>query len=169
MKRILLITLLVCSFIELGVSQGEIRINEFCIKGGEWIELYNPTSSPIDLGGYSLETKEVLFEFTGGTIPAEGFYIFEPSDFLDNDSDIITLRDNTNSVIDQVSYGYEGYAPAPPSHESCAFINGEWNLDLTPTKGGENDASGVSLGSSLMINEIYEKNGSHASSRPTNF
>jgi len=157
MKRILLITLLVCSFIEFGASEENIRINEFCIKGGEWIELYNPNPFNVPLNGYSLETKESLFEFTGGTIPADGFYIFEPSGFLGNDGDIITLRDNTNSTIDQVSYGYEGYAPAPPSHKSCAFINGEWNLDLTPTKGGENDASGVSLGDSIRINEYYEK------------
>ncbi|RLF96820.1 hypothetical protein DRN50_00655 [Thermococci archaeon] len=157
MKRILLITLLVCSFVELGASEENIRINEFCIKGGEWIELYNPNPFDVSLNGYSIETKEDLFEFTGGTIPADGFYIFEPSGFLDNDGDIITLRDNTNSTIDMVSYGYEGYAPAPPSHKSCAFINEEWNLDLTPTKGEENDVANVSLGSSLMINEIYEK------------
>ena len=157
MRRILLVALMISSFIELGVSQENIRINEFCIKGKEWIELYNPNPFDLSLKGYSIETKEDLFEFTEGTIPAGGFYILQTKNFLDNDGDTIFLRDSTNAVIDTVSYGYRGQAPAPPSYKSCAFVSGKWNMDLTPTKGKENDASPVSLGDSVRINEYYRK------------
>ncbi len=156
MRRYIVIILIVCSLIDIGASQEEIRINEFCIKGGEWIELYNPSSASVELDGYSIETSEGIIEFTTEEIPAYGYHILEPSGFLDNNGDTIVLKDN-DSVIDSVSYGYRGYAPAPPSYESCVFVNGEWNLDLTPTKGMENDAPPVNLGNSIRINEYYEK------------
>ncbi|MEA1993524.1 MAG: Gldg family protein [Euryarchaeota archaeon] len=156
MKRRIAVFLVLCCLIGTGAAQGDIRMNEFRIKGGEWVEFYNSNSTAFDLNGCSLTMNGNTFEFTDERVPAHGFRAVETHALLDNNGGTLFLRCN-GAIIDQVSYGYAGYAPAPPSYDSCAFVDGDWNLDRTPTREEENDVPSVALGDSIRINEYYEK------------
>lgn len=108
---------------------GSVLINEIAWMGtaaelvgssDEWIELYNTTSQPIDLSGWTLKAIDGTPEITlSGTIPANGYFLLERTD--DNAiSDIaanqfytgalannlggenLSLRDAANNLIDAV-------------------------------------------------------------------
>jgi hypothetical protein len=69
------------------VSFGQVRINEVCSSNSsliededgdtnDWIELFNPTSEPINLTGYFLSDRlsnPLKWQFQAGIIPANGF------------------------------------------------------------------------------------------------
>jgi uncharacterized repeat protein (TIGR01451 family) len=83
----------------------------------EWIELYNPTSSPINLFGWTLiSSSDATPSITlTGSIPAGGYYLLEKDDdftvsniladqiytgTLVNGGEILTLTDNLLNTID---------------------------------------------------------------------
>jgi hypothetical protein len=71
----------------------------------EWVELYNPTSSSVDLDGWTLSStggsRTDTFELSG-SIKANGYYVFEHSRWLDNENDeSIILRDVAGNEIDR--------------------------------------------------------------------
>jgi phosphatidylserine/phosphatidylglycerophosphate/cardiolipin synthase-like enzyme len=92
----------------------------------EWIELYNNTSSPIDLTGWTLTAADGTPNISlGGTIPAGGYFLLERSDddsvpgvaadqiyagALENDGEDLALRDVAPDVIDQVDCSSEWFA-----------------------------------------------------------
>jgi hypothetical protein len=108
----------------------EIQWDPLSGTEGEWIELYNPHDTPIDISGWSFDTgiEEI---FRGGTIiPANGYMIstkHNPTFLANNPSGIyvgadhakgmsnlgddIRLLDDNGTVIDQVTYS--GSAPWP--------------------------------------------------------
>ena len=149
-----------------------VVINEFVAKGTEWIELHNPTGSPVDIGGWTVisgyggAAGPLNYTVPSGTVvPPGGYYTFNTgADRLSNDGDILSLSEpGAPTPVDAVGYGMRGGAPIPPTGYSCARTpNGwdsddwarDWNLDDTPTQGAANDAAGVSLGSSLRLNEF---------------
>ena len=71
----------------------------------EWVELYNPTSNDINLGGWTLSSTQYrggkTFEISG-TIKAKGYYVFEHSLWLHNTKgESVILRDasgNDNEI-----------------------------------------------------------------------
>jgi hypothetical protein len=93
----------------------------------EFIEVINRTSSPMDVGGYSISDADALrFTFASGTTipagevavifgggtPAGDFgnatvngLIFTATLSLNNSGDTITLRDNVGTVIETISFG----------------------------------------------------------------
>ena len=94
----------------------------------EWIELYNPSESPVDLSGWQF-TKGVSFIFPEGThISANGFLIVAAntatfrirhphydSDIvgnwdgrLSNDSETIKLTGKEGELVDQLEYATQG-------------------------------------------------------------
>ncbi|NCF89866.1 MAG: hypothetical protein GWQ05_02735, partial [Verrucomicrobiaceae bacterium] len=94
----------------------------------EWIELYNPSESPVDLSGWQF-TKGVSFTFPEGThISANGFLIVaaNPATFrirhpnydsdivgnwdgrLSNDSETIKLTGKEGQLVDQLEYATQG-------------------------------------------------------------
>ena len=85
MKKILLSILTVATFTGVSAQCNEIFISEY-VEGSSYnkaIELYNPTSAPIDLSAYTLKrysngattaTGNALLPL-GGTIPAKGIYV----------------------------------------------------------------------------------------------
>lgn len=112
----------------------------------EWIELYNPTDSPIDLGSWTAEDgthKPKLL--SGKTIDTKSYLVLSSgSDFsfgLNNDGEIIQLK-NSTSVIDQVAYGNwsadevvkDNNAKAPPKGKSITRI-----VDMPDTDIDKND------------------------------
>ncbi|MBW2963407.1 lamin tail domain-containing protein [Candidatus Woesearchaeota archaeon] len=143
-----------------GFSQnyGALQISEFLpdpIGGddaakpwGEWIEIYNPTETPMDLDGLVFYDKDDDHELyivdtttTSGTIIQAGSYLViyrnEDSDFaLNNDGyEEVRLADgypiNSSNLIDSVSYSgsVEGM--------SWSKIEGGWYKSLA-TPGSEN-------------------------------
>ncbi|MFA5020841.1 MAG: lamin tail domain-containing protein [Patescibacteria group bacterium] len=90
-------------------SYSDIIINEIYpappTGEAEWLELYNNTSSTIDLAGlYLLDAKFSTTTLTG-EIEAGGYLVIENiSGNLNNDGDTIILR-NVDLIISQIAYG----------------------------------------------------------------
>lgn len=152
--------------IAVGAQGDHVVINEFVAKGTEWVELYNPTSSSVDISGWLLTSDYGNLSYTipGGTVLPPGGYYVSPTGgaFLHNDGDVIRLA-TMMSLVDVVGYGIRGAAPIPPQFWGAARVpNGQdtdddardWNLDETETPGAVNDAPPVDLGSSLSLNEF---------------
>jgi hypothetical protein len=81
----------------------------------EWIELYNPGTSDINLAGWTLQATDGTPNITlSGAIAAGGYYLLERNEAaisdilanlnyagaLSNTGETLQLRDNTNAVID---------------------------------------------------------------------
>lgn len=108
----------------LAASPGEVVINEIAWAGSadsgtdEWIELYNPTGSAVDLTGWTIEDDAGASVYAlSGTIGAGGFYVIEDSEAavqpdvadlivnlsLANSGDSLVLKDDVGAVIDTVN------------------------------------------------------------------
>jgi len=98
----------------------------------EWIELYNPTASPIDISGWKISTTQG--EIHTLTIPqvtilaAKDYYIIESgSQWLDNTQESVILKNDAGTIIDQTpqlsdednnSFSWQRY---PNGEESWEF------------------------------------------------
>lgn len=135
-----------------------IKINEFSSADNpEWVELYSPESTEINLDGWSIlfqdnpDTTQKIILGASDTIPAGGYKIIErtytgTSAWLRNDGDVITLRDNTGAEDDSVKYGDVSGAQvsAPSSGQSAGRSSdgtGGWIIFSTSTKGSTNNTS----------------------------
>lgn len=75
----------------------------------EWIELYNPTASPIDLTGWNVTFNNgaTPYPVPAGNIASHGFIVIEGPDansYLINSTDTIGLINNLAISQDQVTY-----------------------------------------------------------------
>ena len=148
-----------------------VVINEFLPKGTEWVELYNSTATTVTITGWYVDDTDCgsAASFIGtAEIPPGGYYVIDAGDAgdnfnLDNSGDVVVLCDDSDAEVDRVAFGNKGGAPLAPTGLSAARVpNGndtddyarDWNMDATPTKGAANDAPGVDLGSSLILNEF---------------
>jgi hypothetical protein len=94
------------------VSTPLVSINEVFPapgSGNEWIELYNPGATEIDISKWTAEdqltTPSIITTFADGTkLAAHGFLVFEVSNKLNNGADGVTLKNSTGQIIDQMSY-----------------------------------------------------------------
>ncbi|OGY25335.1 MAG: hypothetical protein A2Z24_00660 [Candidatus Woykebacteria bacterium RBG_16_44_10] len=126
-------------------ANGNVVINEIyphpSTGSSEWIELYNNSSNNIDLSNWKIidltsSGGESVTTITSGTIEAFRFFVFEfTTAKLNNDGDIVTLKDSSNTVIDSFSYN------SSETDRSFARIpdgTGSWTAGQTPTKGASN-------------------------------
>ena len=149
-------------------ANAQVKINEIVPKGPEWIELFNTSTSSVSLDGWWIrDDDQDSLNLNGRTLAGNGYdtvYI-GLNYILDNSGDLIFLIDATGDTVDQVGFGMQGGAPiAPftPLFSIARIADGldsdddaaDFNLDGTPTPEASNDPDGVSLGSSLIINEI---------------
>ncbi len=124
------------------VLAADVVINEFSSNSSdEWIELYNTSSSPIDLTGWQLSDASNPPEPLSGTIAANGFFVFDKpgGGWLNNSGgDTITLKDAASSVQDSITYGQSGSPVGTPDADKSAgrTPNGSsvWTNNLTWTK-----------------------------------
>lgn len=140
-------------------ATGMIVINEFqsnpASGGKEWLELYNKTTSSVDLTGWVLNDNSSTSTLTGiiGT-STSNYFIFEfPSSRLNNDGDTIILKDSAGKIINRIAYGnfddgdLSDNATAPGMGFSAARkIDGQdtfadradFTETITPTRGSTN-------------------------------
>ncbi len=116
-----------------GITPGDIVINEFMASNDitqadqdgeydDWIELYNNSTSAVDISGYMLSddiTDLNLFSFPSGTIMQPDEYIVVWADKDDTQSgyhadfklsasgESIYLTDASQSIIDSLAYGVQ--------------------------------------------------------------
>jgi PKD repeat protein len=144
-----------------------VVINEFAVRGNEWIELYNPTMLPVDLSAWRLTSAIGGLDYVipdGTTVPPDGYYtIAIEGNLLNNKGDVLRLYTPALEEQDHVGFGIRGGAPVHPLGTSSARVpNGfdrdddaaDWNFDISPTAGAGNDTALTALGSSLIINEV---------------
>jgi len=160
---------------------GSLLINEFVADpddgGSEWIELFNPTSSPINLTDWTMEDGGETVTKLSGSVSSLNFYVIEkPKGLLNNSGDIIILKDPAGLIIDDVAYGdwsdgdESDNAPRADDPNSVARIkdgqdtNNDFNdfIESTPTKGTANIGGQFSGGvnfaefiDKIIINEIF--------------
>jgi hypothetical protein len=95
-------------------SPGSVVINEVTWMGTvassteEWIELYNTTSSDIDLTGWTIDDDNGadIYTITSGTILAGDYFLIEDSVInlsLGNTGDSLVLKDDLAQTIDTVN------------------------------------------------------------------
>ncbi len=136
-----------------GTLWGFIKINEFVPNpdsGSEWVELYNASSSTVDLAGGTLCDNRTSGSCTiavlGETILPHGFVtVFFGSGRLNNDGDTIILKDASGSVVDVIRYS-AGFVAAPEKNQAGARRNdgidtdtdGDWVVTTQLTPGSSN-------------------------------
>ena len=112
-------------------SVTHVVINEVFSKGNkenEWVELFNPTCSPIDVSGWTIKdhTSDTDTLPSVSPIPAKGFGVIIPSQStvsipssavtiqlgnnnigsgLNDPGDELHLKDTLNNTVDEMSYG----------------------------------------------------------------
>jgi hypothetical protein len=104
-----------------------IKINEFVPNpesGSEWVELYNTSSSTVDLAGGTLCDSRTSGSCTiatlAETILPHGFVtVFFASGKLNNDGDSIIVKDAAGTVVDVVRYG-AGFVAVPSKGQAGA-------------------------------------------------
>ncbi|MBI4022907.1 lamin tail domain-containing protein [Candidatus Berkelbacteria bacterium] len=114
----------------------------------EWVELYNPTATPIDLAGWRLcDSQSCVMVPAGTIIPATEFLVATPNastfDYwtvpanrqlvlgvdeigngLSNGSDAVLLKDASSVLVDAMSYGGNTSAFSP----SVPGVDPGWSL-----------------------------------------
>jgi len=126
-----------------------IKVNELLPNatgsdsGNEFIELYNPNSTDVNLSLYRLQVgidtpKSYSFP-VGSIVPANGYISFSNDDIaftLVNSSSNVSIISADNQLIDQ-SQIYSD----PSDGMAWALINNVWQYTNQPTPGAENLAS----------------------------
>ncbi len=142
----------------------------------EWIELYNNTSNPINLAGWTLAAADGTPSIAlAGTIPAGGYFLLERTDdttvpgvvadqlytgALGNDGENLILRDDTSTVIDQVncSVGWfsghtDGRVPMMRI-STTADGNQAGNWTYNPRCGTATNSAGISHTCTLTVTDV---------------
>lgn len=149
------------------LGQTNVVLNEIYSRGTsndpDWIEVYNPTNSTIDISGFKIYdiggqsgTKPKKEFAAGTTIPANGFLVIVTDDTtssgfgLSSNGEIVWFENAAGTIIDSVSF------PALQTNESYSRVpNGQnWTKTNSITRGSSNIYSNPS---SVVINEIYSR------------
>ena len=128
-------------------SGGDIMINEFLPSPSgdikkEWVELYNPTTSDVDIGNWIIDDEKdaSVYQYIipeGTTVNAGGFIVFNlTTNVLNNGGDEVRLIDDLGSLVD--SYGYTTDPGYNKSIGRDPDGSDNWIVFDTPTYGEEN-------------------------------
>ncbi|HTK60010.1 MAG TPA: lamin tail domain-containing protein [Candidatus Baltobacteraceae bacterium] len=118
---------------------GAVRISELypspASGEAEWLELVNPSSTGEFLDGWTVEdARGTKTPLEGLLLPWTRFVLRSPKGSLNNDGDIIVLRDRLGRAVDRVEY------PKTPRGEAFMRIELQdaFVMTLTPTPGAAN-------------------------------
>lgn len=148
------------------VVQASVFINEVAWMGSlesanhEWIELYNSGDSAVSVDGWTLQDEANLNIKLAGEIPAYSFAVLERTSdnsapglafliytgALVNTGATLTLRDENNSIMDQV-FGGENWLEIGGDNvtkETAQYTASGWVTDL-PTPGTVNRSGRVEV------------------------
>jgi len=128
-------------------APGVIVINEVESSGGvpgDWVELYNASSTSVDLSGFRFKDNDDSHAFyvipAGTTIAAGGFLVIEEAAFgfgLGGGETARLYGPSSNVPID--SYAWTAHAPT--TYGRCPDGTGAFATTTTITKGAPNDCS----------------------------
>lgn len=107
---IILILFIYFLFFPTKVLASSIVLNELLphpSSANDWIELYNPTSSAVDLSNWTIVDSTSTIKTLSGIISPSGFLVFEVTNRLNNSADTIYLKDSSGITIDQYSYSQD--------------------------------------------------------------
>lgn len=130
----------------------QIKINEFLPdpeNGEEWIELYNPATTSLDLiGGLLCDSRETACAIAAvsGTIAAQGWTVFFLNgSHLNNGGDSVILKNPDGAITDRVSYGTDtlnapkkGQAAARKNDGADTDADTDWAITTSPSPGSSN-------------------------------
>jgi hypothetical protein len=124
-----------------------VVVNEVESNGGtpgDWVELYNPGASAIDVSGYRFkdgdDTHSFYFIPAGTSIAPNGYLLLEEAQFgfgLGSADSARLYPPSGDSVVDS----YTWTAHAPVSYGRCANGSGSFSANATSTKGATNDCA----------------------------
>ena len=140
---LLFTTLFLQLTIDLTLATNSIVINEFLpnpASGNDWVELYNPTSSSVDIGNWYLrdEANSHIADFSISTSIATGSHLaIDVGSRLNKDNDTVTLYNNVNETIDS-----RAYSQNPGDNISIGrYSDGSaWSNLQNPTNGSSNSS-----------------------------
>lgn len=179
------------------IFASEVMINEFAAvtegtsQNPDWIELYNPGDTEINLDGWiirdSSETNKINLE---GLICPKSFRKFDFSNRLNNDGDKIRLFDNKGDLIEEIAYfsdeipehklgqstsrspdggvGWIVLTEPTPSNDECGFTSSTPTstptLTFTPTNTPTPSPTPTSVPKAVYkINEVKDNQGNKIS------
>ena len=126
----------------------------------EWVELQNQMAVDLDLSGWALDGG-IRFTFAEGTILRAGEFLVVASspgtlagtgvnnpvgpfiDRLSNAGETITLKNNNDRVMDELSYGVEGDWPVAPDGSGASLARRRAN---TSTRDAKNWTASAQVG-----------------------
>lgn len=149
-------------------SLSPVVINEFELNPSgddkkltvlEWVELYNPTTSSIDIGGWELSTTHrttvTITIPSGTTVEANGYYVFERGQlWLDNKDESIILKNSSGAELDRTPLKSDTdndnycWARFPNGYDTDSSL--DWRFQLA-TKGEPNERTSSSI--TCMLSE----------------
>jgi hypothetical protein len=133
----------------------DVRINELCYLGDEWIELKNFEDKAVSLEEWYITDRDyfniTLTESIADLYLVDLFSLFERAVMVDSGDDVM-LVDDFGRVVDFIAYGSSGYVDPPPQGfselgvldvpcakgESIALIDGAYRA-ARATRGMPND------------------------------
>jgi hypothetical protein len=128
-------------------AAGSVLINEFVadpVTGEkEWVEIYNNSGVPVDLTDWTIEEGSGLKTKLSGVLDIGAFAALDRSS-LNNDGDVILLKDAAGLVIDSVTYGswpdgnISDNAPVAVKGQSVIRVDGGFAVTMTITKAAAN-------------------------------
>ncbi|HHS97128.1 MAG TPA: MBL fold metallo-hydrolase [Chloroflexi bacterium] len=127
------------------IEPGQVVINEILpapSSGYEWVELYNTTDSPLNIGNCYIDDVAdgggAPYQIPAGTIiPAKGFWTLDRNRYFNNGGDDVRfLKEDATTVLDSYTYGSTGYDVSWYRSPD----GGAWQPEPTasPTKGASN-------------------------------
>ena len=141
------------------VERPQVVVNDVESSGGvpgDWIELYNPGSSPADVSGWRVldddDTHTPYVIATGTVIPVGGYLVVEEAQlgFGLGTADSARLFDASGALVD--SYSWTSHAAT--TYGRCPDGTGPFRTGSSVTKGSANDCSVP-----VKVNEVESSGG----------
>lgn len=136
--KLFILTLLLSLFGIRPVFANSVVLNEMMphpSPGSDWVEIYNPTNSAVDLSNWILVDTTSTIKTLSGNISANGFVTFDVTNRLNNAGDSIYLKDIGGATIDNYSYSSD---PGINRSLGRSPDGGSWALLISSSKGSTN-------------------------------